>query len=64
MSIMLTPLDRAPAEYSMDSENRFRLDVQRYLMLLSTRISGASSIDGTEASLASKRENFVTPPLA
>ena len=63
MGVMLTPLDRAPVEYSSESENRFRLEVQRYLMLLSARISGASSLVEAEASLASKRENFVSPPV-
>ena len=64
MAIQIQPLPLADASYSEDGEDFFRREVERYLLLLSAGISGATSLVGTEASLASKRENFVSPPVA
>jgi len=64
VAVQIQPLPLADNSYSQDGEDFFRREVERYLLLLSAEISGASSLFGTEASLASKRENFVSPPVA
>ncbi len=64
MAVQIQPLPLAASSYSPDGEDFFRREVERYLLLLSAEISGATSLFGTEASLASKRENFVSPPVA
>jgi len=58
-----TPLNRAPEKYSQREESRFRRQVELYLEILSSDISRASVLTGNLSSLASKRENFTSPPI-
>jgi len=63
MPIDIQPLENAPVNYDRENEDRFRAQVERYLIRLSSGVSDASAVTGKEASLASKRENFVSFPV-
>lgn len=64
MPILFQPLKRADREYTRESEEIFRREVENYLLQLSSGVNDAASAMGTEASLASKREIFLSPPVS
>ena len=61
--MIATPVNKAPEKYSQREEARFRRQVELYLEILSSNISSISALTGNLASLASKRENFTSPPI-
>ena len=63
MSIRFSPVEAAPEFYTMESEGRFRRELESYLLRLSAEVNGVSSSHSTEASLASKRESLIVPRL-
>lgn len=64
MPILFQPLKRAAREYAREDEELFRREVENYLLQLSSGVNGAASAMGTEASLASKREIFLSPGVS
>ncbi len=63
MPVEFRPLKSAPNEYDAEEENLFRREVENYLLGLASLASDASALTGAEASLASKREIFLTPTM-
>ena len=62
MPILFRPLETAPEFYTRESEERFRRELENYLLRLSSEVNGASSAQSTEASLSSKRESLILSP--
>lgn len=63
MPVVFRPLPTAPSEYTQEGEERFRRELENYLLRLSSEVNGASSAQETEASLASKRESLLLATL-
>lgn len=61
--MLVTPVNNAPKEYNQDEESRFRRQIELYLESLSSDVSRASSLEGTVASLASKRGFMTSIPV-
>ena len=63
MGLEFRPLDIPTKEYSPEAESLFRRQLENYLLVLSAGVSEATDITGPSASLASKRERFITPAI-
>tara|TARA_Y100000310_G_scaffold31488_1_gene29862 strand:- start:2779 stop:2988 length:210 start_codon:yes stop_codon:yes gene_type:complete len=63
MPVQFRPLQSASEEYDMDEENLFRRAVENYLFELASAANDAASLGGAQASLSSKRENFLSPTM-
>ena len=62
MPIMWQPLPTAEFEYSKNSEDLFRRDLENFLLLLSSAVNSAQLAQDGEASPASKRESLLAVP--
>jgi hypothetical protein len=64
VSIAFRPLERATEEYDRDSEERFRRELESFLMHLSAESSNATSRDSPRAAMASTRMSFLVSPVS
>jgi hypothetical protein len=56
-------LAKASKEYDESLESRFRRELETVLVLISARLDDISNGSDTNASLYSRREHYVSPPV-